>query len=279
MAYCDRRFGAEDLFKAAEEGAAERSKQLLEEDIESILQRAEVVQQGPGAVDAPANGVAAELLSSFNVATFKVGGQAVFVCACFACLHCEALSWFPGGCCRHHARRTCTSTCTRPSSSAEASAAPLFVCVCCCRLLQNEEDDATFWSRLIREDDRPAEQEEQEVLLPRAARLAAAGAAAGSSLGPRSRSSTPLGALSDAEADAEPAAARGKVKKAKAGGKKKQHGGGSEPGPPVEGAVLRVDEWLLDVHETGRSLPKQVSWPLAYWWPGFLTTMLVCAVA
>ena len=33
VARCGRRFGAEDLFKAAEEGAAERSKQLLEEDI------------------------------------------------------------------------------------------------------------------------------------------------------------------------------------------------------------------------------------------------------
>jgi hypothetical protein len=66
------RFGAEDLFKAAEEGSAERSKRLLEEDIDAILQRAEVVEQGPGAVDAPANEVAAELLSSFNVATFKV---------------------------------------------------------------------------------------------------------------------------------------------------------------------------------------------------------------
>jgi hypothetical protein len=144
------------------------------------------------------------------------------------------------------------------------------MCVCCwLPLLQNEEDDATFWSRLIREEDRPAEQ--QEILMPRAARLAAAaGAAAGtnnnSSLGPRSRSSTPLGALSDAEADAEPAAARGKAKKAKAGGKKKQHGGSSEPGPPVEGAVLRVDEWLLDVDETGRPLPKQVRSPGAGCW-------------
>jgi hypothetical protein len=31
-----------------------------------------VVEQAQGPVDAPANGVAAELLSSFNVATFKV---------------------------------------------------------------------------------------------------------------------------------------------------------------------------------------------------------------
>jgi chromodomain-helicase-DNA-binding protein 1 len=62
----------------------------------------------------------------------------------------------------------------------------------------------------------------------------------------------------DGDHDGEPAAARSKAKKAKGSGKKKQHGGSSEPGPPVEGAVLRVDEWLLDVDETGRPLPKQV---------------------
>jgi chromodomain-helicase-DNA-binding protein 1 len=62
----------------------------------------------------------------------------------------------------------------------------------------------------------------------------------------------------DEEQGEEPAAARHKAKKAKGSGKKKQHGGSSEPGPPVEGAVLRVDEWLLDADETGRPLPKQV---------------------
>lgn len=31
---------------------------------------------------------------------------------------------------------------------------------------------------------------------------------------------------------------------------------GAEPGPPIEGAALRVDEWLLDVDEEGR--PQQV---------------------
>lgn len=66
------RFGAEDLFKAAEEGSAERSKRLLEEDIDVILERAEVVEQDGLGGGTAADGVAAELLSSFNVATFKV---------------------------------------------------------------------------------------------------------------------------------------------------------------------------------------------------------------
>lgn len=64
------RFGAEDLFKAAEEGSAERSKQLLEEDIDAILERAELVEDNPGSTAGPEG--AADLLSSFNVATFKV---------------------------------------------------------------------------------------------------------------------------------------------------------------------------------------------------------------
>jgi len=66
------RFGAEDLFKAAEEGSAERSRRLLEEDIDAILERAEVVEQAPLAAAAASDRAAAELLSSFNVATFKV---------------------------------------------------------------------------------------------------------------------------------------------------------------------------------------------------------------
>jgi hypothetical protein len=66
------RFGAEDLFKAAEEGSAERSKRLLEEDLDAILERAEVVQQQPGQQSVA--GGASDLLSSFNVATFKVCG-------------------------------------------------------------------------------------------------------------------------------------------------------------------------------------------------------------
>ena len=29
---------------------------------------------------------------------------------------------------------------------------------------------------------------------------------------------------------------------------------GSEPGPPVDGALLRIDEWILDVNEDGTPL-------------------------
>lgn len=70
-AFLPGRFGAEDLFKAAEEGSAERSKRLLEEDIDQILERAEVVQQD-GLGGRSSDGAAGDLLSSFNVATFKV---------------------------------------------------------------------------------------------------------------------------------------------------------------------------------------------------------------
>jgi hypothetical protein len=77
---CAPRFGAQDLFASADEGCAERTRQLMEEDLDDILARAEVVtqqqqqqggqgqQQGQGMA-----GGAADLLSSFNVATFKVG--------------------------------------------------------------------------------------------------------------------------------------------------------------------------------------------------------------
>lgn len=89
------RFGAEDLFKAAEEGSAERSRRLLEEDIDDILQRAEVVEQGPAA---GGDGAAADLLSSFNVATFKVCLLALSAHTawelCFAVYGAEAMLLF-----------------------------------------------------------------------------------------------------------------------------------------------------------------------------------------
>lgn len=121
-----------------------------------------------------------------------------------------------------------------------------------CVVSQNDEDDATFWSRLIREEDRPQQQEEP--LLPRTARMNAA--TYNSSDNPPSRSGTPM-EVSDAELEAAGAAGgKGRSKKTK-GGSKKRHGGvSSEPGPPVEGAVLRVDEWLLDVDESGRPAAK-----------------------
>lgn len=33
---------------------------------------------------------------------------------------------------------------------------------------------------------------------------------------------------------------------------------GGEPGPPVDGAALRIDEWILDVDEQGLPLRKPV---------------------
>jgi hypothetical protein len=44
----------------------------LEEDIDDILMRAEVVSQQPGQPGQSVAGGASDLLSSFNVATFKV---------------------------------------------------------------------------------------------------------------------------------------------------------------------------------------------------------------
>jgi hypothetical protein len=40
---------------------------------------------------------------------------------------------------------------------------------------------------------------------------------------------------------------------------------GSEPGPPVEGALLRIDEWLMDVDERG--VPLKVIILLFHSWP------------
>jgi hypothetical protein len=72
---CSTRFGAQDLFKSeGEEGSsAERVHQLMEEDLDDILARAEVVQQQQQGQGQSMAGGASDLLSSFNVATFKVG--------------------------------------------------------------------------------------------------------------------------------------------------------------------------------------------------------------
>lgn len=60
------RFGAEDLFKVNEAEGAEQLQKLRAEDIDSILERAEVVENR--ACEA---GVAPELLNQFQVATFS----------------------------------------------------------------------------------------------------------------------------------------------------------------------------------------------------------------
>eukprot|EP00879_Flechtneria_rotunda_P012304 GHRR01012851.1.p1 GENE.GHRR01012851.1~~GHRR01012851.1.p1 ORF type:complete len:597 (+),score=210.52 GHRR01012851.1:462-2252(+) len=199
------RFGAEDLFKAAEEGSAERSRRLLEDDIDAILERAEVVDTRPAGAggEGGAEGAAADLLSSFNVATFK-----------------------------------------------------------------SDEDDATFWSRLIREADRPPEVDEP--LGPRAARLTIATAAdntgrqGSNPLGIPSRSLSGTPQLSDNEHEhGRSAGQQRQQKKAKGAGATKRRAGSSsnssEPGPPVDGALLRVDQWLPDVCEEHPGAPLQAA--------------------
>lgn len=93
---CCCRFGAEDLFAAAEVGSAERSRRLLEEDIDDILLRSEVVGQQPGQQSVA--GGASDLLSSFNVATFKVctalrrhGTSACLMCTCPVARHARGV--------------------------------------------------------------------------------------------------------------------------------------------------------------------------------------------
>ena len=61
------RFGAEELFKENEADREEANEKLLEEDIDAILARAEVVNTE----DAIKNEATDGLLNAFNVATFK----------------------------------------------------------------------------------------------------------------------------------------------------------------------------------------------------------------
>ncbi|KIY92937.1 chromodomain-helicase-DNA-binding protein 1 [Monoraphidium neglectum] len=196
------RFGAEDLFKgAAEEQEAARQQQraMLEEDIDAILERAEVVEAREGEGE---EGAAADLLGSFNVATFNTA-----------------------------------------------------------------EDDATFWERLIPPEERVSLEERDELLLPRAARLK-----------PEDREALGLAPASASEDDSG-SDGGGRDRRARGGGGaggggggkrrgaaarsagagKKKHVSGAEPGPAIEGAALRVDEWLLDVDEEGR--PQQEGTP------------------
>ncbi|KAL6759847.1 SNF2 family N-terminal domain-containing protein [Haematococcus lacustris] len=194
------RFGAEELFKSsgggagpggsssAPEGAEEGAR---DEDIDAILERAEVVdcsQVGGEGLAAGSGaggegGAGGDLLTSFNVATFK-----------------------------------------------------------------NEEDDAAFWSRLIPVAERPPdslagpEPGGDDVLLPRAARLRAAG------LGPEGS-----GGLEGGQEQA------GDDRSKRAHHRSQGRRGGSEPGPPVEGAALRIEEWSLDVDQEGLPLLRDPS--------------------
>ncbi|KAK9824197.1 hypothetical protein WJX72_008454 [[Myrmecia] bisecta] len=165
------RFGAEELFKEDENVKQEKTKQLYEEGIDAILARAEVVQ------DTKAHEAGGELLSSFNVATFK-----------------------------------------------------------------NEEDDTAFWNRLIPVDERAAEDAAApEELGIRAARLknvddASARDYAESTGDDRSDSATPYKKGGTRTSRREPRASK-KLSALAA------RPSGRKPGPPVDGALLRIDEW------------------------------------
>jgi len=112
-------------------------------------------------------------------------------------------------------------------------------------------------------NDRAAVEAKEELLLPRAARLKpeereALGLAPDDTSGSEDEG-TPArgggGSAAGRKRNAPPAAA------ARRGGggashHKKKHVtvAGGEPGPPVDGAALRVDEWWMDVDEQGRPL-------------------------
>ncbi|GFH24314.1 uncharacterized protein HaLaN_22084, partial [Haematococcus lacustris] len=81
-----------------------------------------------------------------------------------------------------------------------------------------------------------------DVLLPRAARLRAAG------LGPEGS-----GGLEGGQEQA------GDDRSKRAHHRSQGRRGGSEPGPPVEGAALRIEEWSLDVDQEGLPLLRDLS--------------------
>jgi hypothetical protein len=119
--------------------------------------------------------------------------------------------------------------------------------------LQNEEDDAAFWRRLIAEPDRPQE----DLAAPLAPRAARTKQQQQQQPDNKSVSPSPQGSrqLSQQYSDEPPAgagASRPKPKKARRPG----GGGGSrlsdKPGAPVEGAVLRVDQWPLAPVQDGK---------------------------
>ncbi len=92
----------------------------------------------------------------------------------------------------------------------------------------------------------------QEDLGPRSSRRAAAdqGANGGSGSGSDEE------AAGGRKAGGRAGRAAGRAAGAGPGRPKGGGGGGAEPGPPVDGAALRVDEWLLDVDENGVPLVK-----------------------
>lgn len=259
---CCCRFGAEDLFAAAEDGSAERSRRLLEEDIDDILLRSEVVSQQLQPGQQSVAGGASDLLSSFNVATFKVcsallrrhSTSAYLTCTCLVKAHAlcgqarrgQLLDPAPTCVCTHV--RQSNQPCMGLMSGLLLSLVP-----------QNEEDDATFWSRLISEPDRPQD-ELNAPLGPRAARTkqqqqeadGAAKSASRSPPGSRQPSSQQLRDESPPPGGA--GGSRPKAKKARrlGGGAGRSSRGSDKPVAPVEGAVLRIDAWPLEPTQDGK---------------------------
>ncbi|KAL4434102.1 hypothetical protein ABPG75_000543 [Micractinium tetrahymenae] len=185
------RFGAEELFREGhgDEAADERhGKAIMEEDLDAILARAEVVEDKGETQQAGRMG---DLLGQFNVATFKTN-----------------------------------------------------------------EDDAAFWNRLIPEDQRPKQQTELIETGVRASRMRQLDA---EQLAQAVEDDMPGG-----EGGAEYTVGGKKKKKGgdsgMAGGLavKTRHGkGGPEPGPPIEGAHLRVDVWPQEVDAQGTLLGQE----------------------
>ena len=126
---------------------------------------------------------------------------------------------------------------------------------------KNDEDDATFWSRLITTDERDKmDKDTKEDLLPRAARL-------------RPEERAALGLADSSDSDGEGGGGEGGEGGSgkKPAGKKararprvavRKNVSGAEPGPPVDGAAVRVDEWLLDVDANGRPVVKNEEPPV-----------------
>lgn len=61
------------------------------------------------------------------------------------------------------------------------------------------------------------------------------------------------------EANRAPGQKSAAVKGSKKGGNKRRKAINNEPGPPVEGAVLRVDAWCWDRDDIDAQASKQVS--------------------
>ncbi|MEW5309897.1 MAG: hypothetical protein WDW38_001742 [Sanguina aurantia] len=184
------RFGAEELFKRDEQENAAQEKAMLEEDIDAILDRAEVVDTAAiaessrpgGGAEGGAGGGPGDLLNSFNVASFR-----------------------------------------------------------------GVEDDTAFWNKLIPVLERPPE---EEILLPRAARMHSANDHPGGS--------QPHNAGSDDEADHRKGSGRGHSRREpQQRVQRSRPAGVGEPGPRVDGAALRVDEWCVEVDDEGAPLAKQ----------------------